>query len=111
MKIIDVNIQRHDMKLKAPWAIAGRITESVENIFIEIITDQEISGMGAGAPSADVTGETIQNAFDKLQLMSSKIIGLDLSREEDPFTQLESIKGILNGFPCNIRRRRTSTHS
>ena len=97
MKIIDVNIQRHDMKLKAPWAIAGRVTESVENIFIEIITDQEISGMGAGAPSPDVTGETIQNAFDRLQLMSSKIIGWDLGNKKDLFTQLESE---LRAFPA-----------
>ena len=85
------------MKLKAPWAIAGRVTESVENIFIEIITDQEISGMGAGAPAQDVTGETIQNAFDRLQLMSSKIIGWDLGNKKDLFTQLESE---LRAFPA-----------
>ena len=32
MKIVNVNVHKHDMKLKAPWAIAGRVTESEQNI-------------------------------------------------------------------------------
>ena len=33
MKINSVRVEKHDMKLKAPWAIAGHVHESVENIF------------------------------------------------------------------------------
>ena len=36
MKIVKVNVHQHDMQLKAPWAIAGRVTESVQSIFVEI---------------------------------------------------------------------------
>ena len=36
MKVVKVNIYKHDMQLKAPWAIAGRVMESVENIFITV---------------------------------------------------------------------------
>ena len=35
MKIVNVNVHQHDMQLKAPWAIAGRVTESVQSIFVE----------------------------------------------------------------------------
>ena len=39
MKLNSIRVEKHDMKLKAPWAIAGHVHESVENIFIEI-TDE-----------------------------------------------------------------------
>ena len=60
MKIVNVNVHKHNMQLKAPWAIAGRVTESVQNIFVEIQTSKDIKGIGSGAPSPDVTGEDFQ---------------------------------------------------
>jgi len=49
MKVVKVNIYKHDMQLKAPWAIAGRVMESVENIFIELTTEEGLIGLGSGA--------------------------------------------------------------
>ena len=62
MKVVKVNIYKHDMQLKAPWAIAGRVMESVENIFIELTTEEGLIGLGSGAPSPDVTGESVEKS-------------------------------------------------
>ena len=37
MKITQAKVEKHNMQLKAPWAIAGHVHESIENIFIEVI--------------------------------------------------------------------------
>ncbi|MCK5904476.1 MAG: hypothetical protein KAG86_04265, partial [Gammaproteobacteria bacterium] len=78
------------MKLKAPWAIAGRVTESVQNIFIEIQSNQDIKGFGAGAPAPDVTGENFTAAYNNLQSMADKMIGWDIGNETHVFERLQS---------------------
>jgi len=97
MKIVNVNVHKHDMQLKAPWAIAGRVTESVQNIFVEIQVNQDIKGIGSGAPSPDVTGENFTAAYNKLQSMAEKMIGWDTD-DEDHF--LEKLQSDLKDFPA-----------
>ena len=68
MKILNINVHKHDMKLKAPWAIAGRVTESVQNIFVENFTA----------------------AYNNLQSMAEKMIGWDLGNETHVLDRLQS---------------------
>ena len=97
MKIVNVNVHKHNMQLKAPWAIAGRVTESVQNIFVEIQTSKDIKGIGSGAPSPDVTGEDFSAAYNKLQSMAEKMIGWDTDNEDHVFERLQSD---LKDFPA-----------
>ena len=97
MKIVNVNVHKHDMKLKAPWAIAGRVTESVQNIFVEIQSNQDIKGIGAGAPAPDVTGENFTAAYNNLQSMAEKMIGWDIGNETHV---LERLQSDLKHFPA-----------
>ena len=78
------------MQLKAPWAIAGRVTESVQNIFVEIQSNQDIKGIGAGAPAPDVTGENFTAAYNNLQSMAEKMIGWDIGNETHVLDRLQS---------------------
>ncbi len=97
MKIVNVNVHQHDMQLKAPWAIAGRVTESVQSIFVEIQSNKEIKGIGSGAPSADVTGENFTAAYNRLQSMAEKMIGWDVGNENHI---LERLQSDLKDFPA-----------
>ncbi len=97
MKIVNVNVSKHDMQLKAPWAIAGRVTESVQNIFLEIQVNQDIKGIGSGAPAPDITGETFTDAYNKLQSMADKMIGWDIDNEDHI---LERLQSDLKDFPA-----------
>ena len=90
MKIVKVNVHQHDMQLKAPCAIAGRVTESVQNIFVAIQVNQEIKGIGTGAPSPDVTGENFAAAYNKLQYMADKMISGDIDNEGHILERLQS---------------------
>ena len=97
MKIVNVNVHKHDMQLKAPWAIAGRVTESVQSIFVEIQSNKDIKGIGSGAPSADVTGENFTAAYNRLQSMAEKMIGWDAGNENHI---LERLQSDLKDFPA-----------
>ena len=97
MKIVNVSVHKHDMQLKAPWAIAGRVTKSVQNIFVEIQVNQDIKGIGSGAPSPDVTGENFTAAYKKLQSMAEKMIGWDTDNEDHV---LERLQSDLKDFPA-----------
>jgi len=68
MKIEQANIFKHDMQLKAPWAIAGRVMESVENIFIELTTEKGIIGLGSGAPSPEWQESLLKSLMKQLSI-------------------------------------------
>lgn len=90
MKLIKVEIYKHDMQLKAPWAIAGRVTESVENIFIELTTEEGLIGLGSGAPSIDVAGESVESSYEKIKHFSKDLIGVNLDDANHLFDLLEN---------------------
>ena len=97
MKVVKVNIYKHDMQLKAPWAIAGRVMESVENIFIELITEEGLIGLGSGAPSPDVAGESVEDSHVKIKHFSKNLIGVHLDDANHVFDLLENN---LKNFPA-----------
>jgi L-alanine-DL-glutamate epimerase-like enolase superfamily enzyme len=97
MKVVKVNIYKHDMQLKAPWAIAGRVMESVENIFIELTTEEGLIGLGSGAPSPDVAGESVEDSHEKIKHFSKDLIGVHLDDASHVFDLLENN---LKNFPA-----------
>lgn len=59
MKIKNIIVWKEDLKLTRPYTIAYETVSSVENLFVLIELDNGITGIGAGSPAEDVTGETI----------------------------------------------------
>ena len=90
MKIEQANIFKHDMQLKAPWAIAGRVMESVENIFIELTTEKGIIGLGSGAPSPGVAGESVEESYETIKHFSKNLIGINVENTNHIFELLEN---------------------
>ena len=67
MKITKVRIWKEDLDLTKPYTIAFETFSSVENLFVVIELENGLYGVGAGAPSAFVTGEKISGSLEKLQ--------------------------------------------
>ncbi len=59
MKLTNMTVWKEDLELTRPYTIAYETVSSVENLFVLLETDNGITGIGAGSPAEDVTGETI----------------------------------------------------
>lgn len=62
MKITSIKLWKEDLELTRPYTIAYETISSVENLFVLLETDTGMTGIGAGSPAEDVTGETIEAA-------------------------------------------------
>lgn len=59
MKITNITIWKENLDLTRPYTIAYETIDCVENLFVRLDADNGLTGLGAGSPAADVTGETI----------------------------------------------------
>ena len=67
------------MALKRPYEIAYIRHESIENLFIQIICENGIDGLGAGSPSLHVTGEVIdEDLKSREEDLSEWLVGKDI---------------------------------
>ncbi|MFL2560694.1 MAG: dipeptide epimerase [Gammaproteobacteria bacterium] len=87
MKIIQAKVEKHNMQLKAPWAIAGHVHESIENIFIEITDVNGLTGIGSCAPMND-SKENYNHYFKTLDEYSSSLIGQNLDHNSEIYDSL-----------------------
>lgn len=97
MQIVRVEVYRHSMKLAVPYTIAYQTVDSTENIFVKVVTDSRLVGMGVAAPDKDVTGETALDVFNVLQ-----DVGAGLLVGQDPLRAaylMESVREPLRLFP------------
>jgi L-alanine-DL-glutamate epimerase-like enolase superfamily enzyme len=63
MKIIAIHAKIKDLALTKPYAIAGHHFNSVRNVFLRIILDNGIIGLGAASPAEEVVGETCESTL------------------------------------------------
>ncbi|MCW3061033.1 MAG: L-alanine-DL-glutamate epimerase of enolase superfamily [Capsulimonas sp.] len=76
MDIRDVRVTPWILPLRAPFAIAQRTAYEAQNVLIIVETDQkEMRGLGASAPVAYVTGETIPTVIETLTRFVPTLIG------------------------------------
>ncbi len=59
MKIKKITVWKENLNLTRPYAIAYETIDCVENLFVRIDADNGLTGIGAGSPAEEVTGETI----------------------------------------------------
>ncbi len=80
MKIKEIKVWRENLVLTRPYAIAFKTVTSVENCFVEIITENGMTGMGSGNPSKQVVGESIEDTMAALQMENINwLIGREVS--------------------------------
>ena len=83
MIITDILTKKVKFRRRKVFKIA--FTESLysEGIYVKVLTDSDISGMGEASPVAFVTGETIDGIIAAIEFMKPQLIGAD---PEDPET-------------------------
>ncbi len=79
MNITKITIWKEDLELTRPYTIAYETISSVENLFVLLETDNGITGIGAGSPAEDVTGESITACETALtSTLESVLLGKDI---------------------------------
>ncbi|MBC3538093.1 mandelate racemase/muconate lactonizing enzyme family protein [Rufibacter sediminis] len=67
MKIKEINVWKANLDLTRPYTIAFKTVSAVENVLVEIVTENGLTGLGAGNPSTEVVGEKLSETMAVLQ--------------------------------------------
>ena len=100
MKIKDIKVWSVDLGNTKPYTIAFKTIDEVKNAFVEIILDNDLTGIGAGNPSEYVVGETLEQCLDALK---QKNIQFLIGRDIREFNQL--LFEVWKKFPDNPSAR------
>ncbi|MEA5040706.1 MAG: dipeptide epimerase [Clostridiaceae bacterium] len=91
MKITDVRIGRISVPLRVPFKTALRTVSSVEDIIVEVCTDDGRVGYGEAPPTGVITGDTTGGIIGALRDHIVKaIMGRDVDEFETLMTTLQS---------------------
>ena len=80
MKITNIKIEIKNLSLTKPYTIAYKTIDSVENVIVTIIAENQLYGIGASNTSKDVVKEDTQDAFHTLSTADlSFLIGRNIA--------------------------------
>lgn len=101
MKIKNFSLYKTPFELKEPYTIAYQTVSNVENIFLKVDFDNNISSLGVCSPEEEVTGETIDSCFNILQeemlpLFASKF------KAESALSILDQLKERYPNYPTAL---------
>ena len=84
MKIIEVRLGKISVPLRTPFKTALRTVNSVEDVIVEIHTDDGRIGYGEAPPTGAITGDTTLAIIGAIQdHIGKSIIGMDVDDFED----------------------------
>ncbi|ALJ00334.1 mandelate racemase/muconate lactonizing enzyme family protein [Rufibacter tibetensis] len=66
MKIKEINVWKANLELTRPYTIAFKTVSAVENVLVQIVTENGLTGIGAGNPSSEVVGEKLTETLEVL---------------------------------------------
>lgn len=99
-KIKEVNVWSADLGNTKPYTIAFKTITEVKNVFVEVVLDNGITGIGAGNPSEYVVGETIEQSIAALEGKNTEFL---VGRDVRHFHQLAY--EVQKNFPDNPSAR------
>ena len=89
MRILRVEWTRLPLAMRAPYTIAYETIDTVENVFVRLITDGPHVGLGIAAPDGAITGESVQTVLDSLSsVVEPLLVGSDPMRRAVVMEQL-----------------------
>lgn len=98
MKIVHVETWAASMELARPYTIAFTRIDAVDNVFVRIVTDAGLDGVGSGAPFELFTGESLHDAENALAPGNLEwLVGAD-ARERDSLCRIVGMH--LKHFPA-----------
>ncbi len=77
LKIKDVEIYYFDLPLTAPFRISIGEMKAANDLFIRVITDQGIVGIGEACPFPPITGETQATNAEAAKAIRAMLVGKD----------------------------------
>lgn len=108
MNIKKITIWKEDLELTRPYTIAYETINSVENLFVLLETDNGITGIGAGSPAEDVTGESIAACETALtSTLESVLLGKDIRYS---FALLQELKAQMANTPAALAAADIALH-
>ncbi len=100
MKIKHIKIWKENLELTRPYTIAYETFSHVENLFVVLETETGITGIGAGSPAEDVTGESIEASEKALDETARAVLeGREVVLAPALLRELEAR---LTGFPAAL---------
>ncbi|MBS1730136.1 MAG: dipeptide epimerase [Bacteroidetes bacterium] len=79
MKIKSIQVFKKDLRLQKPYTIARETISGVENVFLKVVLENGITGIGAANPDPKVVGESPDQTFQNLQsAFVSSLVGKDI---------------------------------
>lgn len=100
MKIKSIKTWNTDLGTVRPYTIAFKTVDEVRNVFVEVILENGISGLGAGSPSEYVTGEYLESTIEVLSEENlARFTGRDILHINQLLAELTAV------FPKNPAAR------
>jgi L-alanine-DL-glutamate epimerase-like enolase superfamily enzyme len=100
MRIKDIKVWNADLGNTKPYTIAFKTVDVVRNVFVEIILENGMTGIGSGNPSEYVTGENLNQT---IAVLIEKNLEFLIGRDVREMNQLHF--EILQKFPKNPAAR------
>lgn len=91
MKIVDILTKRIDLKFKKVFRVTYAAKTHSYAVYVKILTDEGIYGLGEALPNIHVTGETIDSVISAVEHMKQSLIGLDPTDIENIHKQMDKI--------------------
>jgi len=83
MKITSITTQRLKAPLKTPFITALRRVDTLEDLVVIITCDNGSVGYGEGAPTPQITGETIGSMISAIEFITPHLIGREIDDLDD----------------------------
>ncbi|MDC0227778.1 hypothetical protein OAK51_04690 [Alphaproteobacteria bacterium] len=100
--IKDIEIFALNIPLKKPIKMAGITVESAENIFVKIISNNNLYGWGEASSAPTMTGEFVEGMYAASKFIKNQLIGLKFNNFFDINTlkrlPIYQNKGTLSAF-------------
>ena len=77
MKIVDIVTKKVDFKREKVFKIAFTSNSESQGVYVKILTDEGICGLGEAAPFPLVTSETADGVIVAIEFMKSELLGED----------------------------------
>ena len=98
MKITKATYWTEKLALTRPYTIAYEHIDSVQNLFVQLKTDDGAIGLGVASPAEDVTGEGVQKCRQALaDNLENLLPGTDIRYIK---TRLRDMEGAMPGAPA-----------
>jgi len=91
MKITDIITKKTSFKRKKVFKIAFQESYYAEGVYVKILTDSGISGLGEAAPNAYVTCETVDGVIAAIEFMKPHLIGANPENPEEIHRAMDKV--------------------